>query len=61
MRGKYEDPLTQHGNVFYFICKELGPGQYPIQDPISARGSYYNTKYKNSFCQKVGNDSRFPI
>ena len=52
MRGKYTDPLSRHGN-------ELGPGQYPIDAPISARGSYYNTKYPSSGCAKLDKDVRF--
>ena len=52
MRGKYTDPLSRHGN-------ELGPGHYPIDAPISARGSYYNTKYPSSGCGKLDQDIRF--
>ena len=52
MRAKYIDPLSRHGN-------ELGPGHYPVDAPISARGSYYNTKYPSSGCAKLDKDTRF--
>lgn len=43
------------------IIQELGPGQYPIQAPISARGTYYNSKYASSGCPKIGQDERFTV
>ena len=59
MRGKYTDPLSRHGNVKFVNIKELGPGQYPIDAPISARGTYFNTKYPSSGAAKIDRDIRF--
>lgn len=53
MRGKYEDPLSKHGN-------ELGPGQYPSHGEINKTGSFFNSKYNSSACGKIAKTDRFP-
>ncbi len=50
----------QHIGMYeFYYFQKVGPGQYEAKNSFQPKGTYFDSKYSNSKCGKIGKSKRF--